>query len=58
MPKHSKEKIDHSYLPELPPPLMHVASGYSLARPNPEAWYNERAYFDINDCWGSEEAWV
>jgi len=37
---------------------MHVALGYLLPRPTPEAWYNKRVYFDINDHWGNEEAWV
>ena len=58
MSKHRKEKLDLSYLLELSPPLMHVVSGYSLARPNPETWYNEQVYYDIDSHWGSEDVRV
>jgi len=55
MSKHGKDRIDLSYLPEMPPDVMQVLAGYSLARGNPQVYHNERIYYDVNH-WGDAYA--
>ena len=50
--KHNKEKLDISYMPDLPPEAMHVAAGFSLRKGNEQSYYVPRAHISL-DMWGA-----